>query len=436
MENKNILQCQLWEEIFLSLSKITKLSDYYSDNKFNKNDLPVSKLFYDIFQLHIDIKDIIMNFERIINESIIDNEKINSPEKLLNFLLYALHKESQLENDVMQDNNINIKNKSENFENEKEALDYFKEINDNNNKSFIQKYFFGIKKIRKNCKECNKNYYIFNYFKFAPLDIKEISGTVDIRALYNNILREFEKDMFCINCKRDTLFNIQIEIVEMPKYLIILLYNHKEDIEIKFLDDEFDNNYYLKSFIIKKEKSKLNKLFNIFKCGKVDNKKYKLFCVEDNKYYTLNQNGREYYDKEDIPEKPYFIIYKNKKEKNKKMNNVNPEQSGERLISNSSNKRQMKQKINKIKNSIKSSTEGERIIRLYFKYRIKNFTYFIDIENTKTFEIILKELKEKYDLSEFNNINIFYLDNTINKKKTPLILGIPHGAYIYILPDS
>ena len=249
--------------------------------------------------------------------------------------------------------------------------------------------------------------------------------------------------MHCINCKRNTLFNIKIEIVEMPKYLIILLYNHKEDIEIKFLDNEFDNNYYLKSFIIKKEKSKLNKLFNFFKCGKVDNKKYKLFCVEDDKYYTLNENGRDYCDKEDIPEKPYFIIYKNKKEKKKKkLNKKNPEESGERLISDGSNKRQMKPKINTIKKSkivgesIKSSTEGERIIRLYFKYKIKNETYFIDIENTKTFEIILTELKEKFGLSAFNNINLFYLGNKINKKKTPLILGIPHGSYIYISPDS
>ena len=442
MENKNNFQCQLWEEIFLSLSKITKLSDYYSDKKFNNNDLPVSKLFYDLFQLNIEIKDIIMNFERIIIESNINNEIINSPEKLLNFLLYALHKESLLENDIMQEKNININNKSENFENENEALDYFELIN-NNNKSFIQKYFFGIKKIRKSCKECNKDYYIFNYFKFAPLDIKEISGIVDIRALYNNIFREFEIDMHCINCKRNTLFNIKIEIVEMPKYLIILLYNHKEDIEIKFLDNEFDNNYYLKSFIIKKEKSKLNKLFNFFKCGKVDNKKYKLFCVEDDKYYTLNENGRDYCDKEDIPEKPYFIIYKNKKEKKKKkLNKKNPEESGERLISDGSNKRQMKPKINTIKKSkivgesIKSSTEGERIIRLYFKYKIKNETYFIDIENTKTFEIILTELKEKFGLSAFNNINLFYLGNKINKKKTPLILGIPHGSYIYISPDS
>ena len=145
MENKNNFQCQLWEEIFLSLSKITKLSDYYSDKKFNNNDLPVSKLFYDLFQLNIEIKDIIMNFERIIIESNINNEIINSPEKLLNFLLYALHKESLLENDIMQEKNININNKSENFENENEALDYFELIN-NNNKSFIKNIFLELKK--------------------------------------------------------------------------------------------------------------------------------------------------------------------------------------------------------------------------------------------------------------------------------------------------
>ena len=352
MENKNNFQNQLWEEIFLSLSKITKLSDYYSDKKCNKNDLPVSKLFYDILQLHIDMKDIIMKFERIINESNINEEIINSPEKILNFLLYALHKESKSENDIMQEKNININNKSENFENEKEALDFFNEISGGNNKSFIQKNFFGIKKIRKICKECNKNFYIFNYFKFAALDIKEIAGIFGIRALFDNIFREFEKNLPCINCKRNSLFNIKIEIVEMPRYLIILLYNHNEDIETKFLDDEFDNNYYLKSFIIKNKQSNLNRIINVFKYGKINNKKYNNFFVKDAKYFIINQNGREYYDKEDIPEKPYFIIYKNKKEKkNDEIKRKNPEKSEERLITDSSNKRKSKPKISTLKNS-------------------------------------------------------------------------------------
>ena len=115
--------------------------------------------------------------------------------------------------------------------------------------------------------------------------------------------------------KRD--FSINIEIIELPKYLIVLIYNYQNnDIEIEFLDDNLYDNYKLKSFIIKKDKSQFKKFVQLFKCEKNDNKEYKSFWVERNKIFSYNNiNEKKYYQNEDIKEKPYFIMYKKENER-------------------------------------------------------------------------------------------------------------------------
>ena len=76
------------------------------------------------------------------------------------------------------------------------------------------------------------------------------------------------------------------------------------------------------------------------------------------------------------------------------------------------------------------------IIRLYFKYENKSEIYFIDTENTKTFEMIMNELKNTFGLSDFDKIKLRLGDKEINKLKTPKFFGISHGTYIYMLPNS
>ena len=518
MKNKNFLQNNigLWEEIFMILSQITKLSDYYSNEKFNNDNLPLSKLFYKILLLHSEKKDIILQFERIIEEKSNNPEILNSFTKLINFLLSGLHIESKIEKKKEEEkkNNSNLNGFSENVD---EALNIFNE--NKKGDDFIQKNFFGIKKITKFCKECEHQLYLYNHFKYASLDLINITGRVNITPLFNAIFKEFDKNMFCISCKKNTTHKIKIEIDTMPKYLIILLYNHQEGIEIKFLDEEFEENYYLLSFIIKKEKSTLNKLFQAFKCNKSNNKEYESFWTDNDKIFSINNNGRKYHEKEEIPENPYMIIYKEKKEKKPENNTISDKhnyssESDYRLINNefsnkknrnrrnkdisssknfmkdekNNEKKNKKYKINSInnkeeknkdkkdninsinnkeeknndkknknhkinninnkeeknnenKNEAKinqiSNNNGERIIRLYFKFQIE--IYFIDIENTKSFDIILDELADKYDISEIhntNNMKLLYNNYKIKKEKSPLNLNIPHGSYIYILSNS
>ena len=130
--------------------------------------------------------------------------------------------------------------------------------------------------------------------------------------------------MNCEFCKKEGEFEIEIEIVELPKYLIFLLFNHQKDIEIKFLDEEIYKGYKLVSFIIKKEKSKLNNLIKKLKCTNFDNKQYLLILYKEGKFCSENIEGKtKYYEKEEILEKPYFIIYKYKSDKIKSVKKIN-----------------------------------------------------------------------------------------------------------------
>ena len=537
MKNGNVLHSEnnLWEEIFINLSRIQKLSDHYNNEKYNNDDLPLSKLFYEILKLRLDSKEIITKFEQIINQLNINLDILNSSNKLLNFLLYGLHMESKTEIKIEgknKDIKNDLNNRKEFFEDEKEARNFFNEKNNEYKNCFIKKNFFGIKKIIKCCGGCRKKFYSFNHFKFSPLDIKNINKSVRLNPTNDALFREFEKNMICDFCKKKEEFKIKIEIKEMPKYYIILLYNHQNNVEIKFLDEIFDENYNLLSFIIKKEKSNLDSLFKLFKCSKGNNKKYKSFWVENGKFFSMVKEGRKSYEKEKIPEKPYFIIYKRKSKEpdtdtlhitsdsgsekrslfklssnktkdennnsiktskisniikgkknvkesniisinhnikiNNEVNNTDENIESKDIINNQNkiiiksvnkvndkniiinNKKNIDTTNNKndviinnkdiIKNdnqdSIKNNTGVEGIIRLYFKNQTKNEIYFLDIENTKTFEIILNELNDKFCLSDFDKLKLFFNKKEIDKIKSPMNINIPHGSYIYILPTS
>ena len=524
---KNVLHNEqnLWEEIFKALITTNVLSKYYSEDYNDNDELPLLKIFYEISNKRIEPKDAIIKFESIINQlnKDINPEVLNSSNKLLNFLLHGLNVESKPENKEIKED---LSNKSHFFEKEEEAKIFFEEKNKRYNPSIIKKNFFGTKKITKKCLGCGKILYLFNYFKFIPLDLKNVTLSTKLNLINNTLYEKYVQNMNCEFCKKEGEFEIEIEIVELPKYLIFLLFNHQKDIEIKFLDEEIYKGYKLVSFIIKKEKSKLNNLIKKLKCTNVDNKQYLLILYKEGKFCSENIEGKtKYYEKEEILEKPYFIIYKYKSDKIKSVKKINSDIKSEssktdaRLydhessykekkdiitLSNNSNNNtnniKVNNKLNKINNSkandenifsndtednesnkskdeemikidkednnkknnkindinknneiikndnkdinksgnedINKINQEECIIRLYFKNQIENEIYFIDIENTKTFDIILIELNKKFGLPIFGNINLFFRKNKIDKIKSPMNINIPHGAYIYILANS
>ena len=534
---KNVLHDDknLWVEIFKALATNEKLSKDFSKDCYNNDKLPLLKLFYEISNKIIKPKGATAKFEGIINELNINPETLNSSNKLLKFLLHGLHVESKPENEsnvenkeIKEDSNI----KSYFFEIEEEARNFFYEKKNRYNSSTIKNNFFGIKKITKKCRDCEKEFYLFKHFQFVPLDLKNVTHTTKLNSINDTLYEKYVQNMDCQFRKKEAEFEIEIEIVKMPEYLIFLLYNYQKDIEIKFLDEKLYKDYKFESFIVKKEKSKLDYLIKKLKCSNVNNKEYLFIKYKKGKFFSENREGKiKYYKKDEIPEKPYFIIYKHESEEKKHGKKNDPDiksessKSDTRLnnsktssrdkndiitlssnsyirekdnkIKDNRNNIKVSNKINKIniskniceddisndsddeneskigskKEMIKSDTENngikknnninnasnkinkkeinknnnnkdfikknqeEMIIRLYFKNQ-ENEIYFIDIENTKTFDIILFELNKKFGLSNLDKLNLFFQKNKINKIKSPMNIKIPHGAYIYILPDS
>ena len=465
MEKKNILKLNhnLWKEILISFTKIKKLSDNFIQEKFNDKSKSLSKLFHEIYQGN-EINNLIDRFEQSLVEANINPDITKSSSKVLKFLINELHKE-----DIKINNNNNLYNKIDIFEDENSAYDYFLEKNANN-KSFIQENFFGIKKTKKICDNCKKISFVFNYVNCIPLNISSINEFVRLKPLYDTVYRTFEKKLFCPFCKSENKFVIQMEMKSLPNYLIIILYNHQKNVKIKFLNEEFLKGYKLISFVIKEENG--YKLANLLKCQSDINKEYKAYWVEKGKYFAMDEDGKKEFNENDINENPYFIIYKKKKKNHgndedsytngKKYSEMSDVRLLKRHRSNKSKTEKIDKKIKsskieyskenekenqnekkeksliKIDSSIKSSTGGERIIRLYFKLQdeIITETYFIDIENTVTFETILDKLKESFGLSDLENIKLMYSGKELKKNDTPQDLDIPHGANIFILPQN
>ena len=142
-------------------------------------------------------------------------------------------------------------------EKEKEAYKFFK-LQSQNENSFVQNLFFGIKKIIKSCKNCKTKDYIFRYFIFCPFNIEKIKEMVDIKDLYENIQREVDSKNKCPECQN--YFTMKIEIFEEPKILILLFFNYQKKTRIDF-DVKFNDKYIIESFIMGKYERK-----SIFEC--------------------------------------------------------------------------------------------------------------------------------------------------------------------------
>ena len=536
MENRNNnhlnLDINYWEAIFSSFAKINKLSYYFTEKlKPTNEESLLTYLLYNFLRKEISINNFINEFQNIV---ISKNINSSNPAKLINFFLEELHYE--LKNKNIEINGINNNDSLNKFiyDND-EAYKLFTEYA-KNNKSFIQELFFGTKKIKKSCQSCKSTSYQYNYLKFIPLNLQNITGSIKLEYLFNNVQREFDLTIFCPKCKKDTEFKKQIEIMKMPKVLILLLYNYKKNIKVDFVPT-LEENYLLKSFVIGYEKQSL--LNSILNCAKNNNKGYISYGRKDSKYF-MNKNGKINYikRKEFSKGNPYILFYKRKNEKSKDDNknaflDSKPEiNSKEAMITtkkkkkknsstfsntesfsfdkissdNNSDKNQIsnsfknqndgkinikndennnntplkKRKNNKanenrindinVKNNIINESlkindininnetkndnknnnliyvsmnnsrfingsmnsiysENRKIITLYFKFNNGNI-FFIDVDDSNTFEKIKIELKRTYEWIVLNNVNLYFNQKKIENNEIPRNLGIDDGDYI------
>ena len=159
MENNieiNLMPNQLyWEAIFSSFFKLKKLSDSFIELKYKltKENHPISKIFQDYFKRNRNISECPTDLKKIL----ISKNKpdlITEPQKLFSFLIEELHNELKNLNNKINNEEENIRIKSEYDENI--ARNNFNEYK-KNNKSIIQKLFFGEKRNNKNLSKMQKH---------------------------------------------------------------------------------------------------------------------------------------------------------------------------------------------------------------------------------------------------------------------------------------
>ena len=316
MENENIFKLKpnfsYWEEVFSSFILLRIFNDYFQQMKSepDNNEYPISKLFYDLFNKKIEKSNCPIEFQKIIFSKKME-KIINNPPKLFGFLLVELHNEIKILDGQKNINNYFQKvAKEEKYlnEKEKEAYKFFK-LQSQNENSFVQNLFFGIKKIIKSCKNCKTKDYIFRYFIFCPFNIEKIKEMVDIKDLYENIQREFDSKNKCQDCQNN--FTMKIEIFEEPKILILLFFNYQKKTRVDF-DVKFNDKYIIESFIMGKYERK-----SIFEClcSKTFSDNNKSFVA----YRRENKNTSNLNDTDDNN------ISNNEKYKNKKNKEDNNE---------------------------------------------------------------------------------------------------------------
>ena len=371
-----------WEAVFSSFQKINQLSKYFTELKQepNNENFPLSKLFYDFLNNKIILKKIPEFFKNIIISKNRQDLLLN-PRLLFNFLLEELHNELiQSENKTIKRENINrISNKMEKAE---ELFDKYEK----NNKSFIQKLFFGRKQIRKICQGCKSTTYELDFLKFCPINIQYVKGFVEIEKLYENIQREFEKIIFCKICNKNEKCKIKIDIVNEPKILILFIFNHTNKNKIAF-SETFNEDYKIRSIIMEKES-----LLNNFFCSK-NNKQFISYGKDKNKYFKFEKGDiKDITKKEFYKGNPYIIFYtkKEEKEENQYYEEIN-------LNFDLGSKEILNKGRNNIKSNNKMKTERQKRINI-------NDIPNIDPSNSKTVKYNINKIsKSTLDSNNINN---------------------------------
>jgi len=538
MENRNNNHLNLnnnyWEAIFSSFAKINKLTSYFTEKlKPTNKESSLANLYYNFLNKDISVNNFIKEFQNIAISKNINN---SSPPRIINFFLEELHNELKNKKIEVEEINNNNNDSSNDFiydNNQAYKLyaDYAK-----NNKSFIQELFFGTKKIIKYCQSCKSKSYEYNYLKLIPLNLQNITDSVDLEYLFGNIQREFEQKLFCPKCKKDREFKKKIEIKKKPEILIFILYNYKKNIKVDFVPT-LEEDYQLKSLVIGYEKQGL--LNSILSCAKNNNKGYVSYGQKNSKFFMIKNNKINYVKRKDFAKgNPHILFYKrknenskeDKKEKNidsnheinsketmisskKKKNSINfsnteslsfdkisndndsdknkvlsnrikgakngiinikeDETTNDTPIKKSNNKKKNENRINDINvknkilneslktndiitnNSIKNDNnknnnliyasminskfingntnticnENGKIITLYFKFNNGNI-FFIDVDDSNTFEKIKIELKKAYEWIVLDDVNLYFNQKKIENYEIPKNLGIDEGDYI------
>lgn len=381
------------------------------------------------------LKDFIIYFQKKcikINEKDNPLEKrdkanfIKSPEKIFYSFLDELHKlfRTNIEGEEKKENN---KIKAIEYDSDN-AYNSFKEFCERD-RSLISDLFFGIKLIKKTCKNCSMTQYKFRYIKAIPLNIQNITKNVKLELLIPSLEKCFEIEDFCQMCSNRQTLKVVVNIIKVPENLILIITNNQKKLKIKFENNLsiHKKKYSLTSVSIFSNPGILD---YIFKCGKMQCKTYYKEST-DTKWKTPKGI-------------PYVLFYKKMEDdgENEKYILDNFYCNTETLIPEDNDKEINQNNNIELKDTnlnyedfdSNEKLRGQNEICLYFTFKNNNKQIYLDTDDGLEFYKIIEKLKEKYNLDyeDINEQKVHYKGKKIDCLKCPRKLGLSDGTNIEV----
>jgi ubiquitin C-terminal hydrolase len=208
---------------------------------------------------------------------------------------------------------------------EKEAFNFFLEVNNNLNLSIFSYLFYGINKSITICSKCKKVLYNFQFFHF--LSLPTFNFKADTFNIYKG-LKDFTKveymsgdnQFYCQNCKDLEDAKIRTVIYYTPPYLIINI-DYGKNKQYEPLEIEFGEIIDLTGFVDISVKEKTYKLICVCShIGRSGNSgHYITYCKDKNDiWHEFNDSTHiENINKDELNKNsPYILIYQRIKQAN------------------------------------------------------------------------------------------------------------------------
>ena len=202
-------------------------------------------------------------------------------------------------------------------------------------KSWFSESFFGILELKKVCKRCHIEDYIFNYFHFLCFNMenmKEKNIDLNYKNIFNALETDYNRKTICNFCKLKTTHTENIRFFNLPKNLIMFFerkrINADQKIEINKCIDFPEilvlDKMYVEILLDKNHPDEINYYLNSVLCQMDDdegNEFYISFTRDFSGNQNNNSNNNKYYDFFEIKSKYNIVGLYYLSDKNEKINN-------------------------------------------------------------------------------------------------------------------
>ena len=230
----SVLCCLYSYEEFTEYLKKPKNQNYINNNSLTK---PISfSYLYGIKSINNNVNEDWNNsLSKIRNVLITENNQYSGNKEIearhiLSYLLGKMHTELNQQQNAFK----SLDSKNIECNNKNEALNKFLTYSQQNNKSPIFDFFYGIMKTKNVCQGCQKakrafTYFSFNYFYFISFDINLVKennlSIFDLFKIQNDICIEIDvnKLKYCTKCNSAQKHFQRKQFYSFPPFLIICI---------------------------------------------------------------------------------------------------------------------------------------------------------------------------------------------------------------------